>query len=643
MTKHLFLILTILTGASSARASSFWPNNPTPPTSSDAQSVNLGLRFYSTSAGSVTGMRFYKGLSNTGTHVGTLWTGTGTKLASVTFANETASGWQQANFSAPIAITANTVYVVSYLDTKGGYAYTQYYNWTGLSADPLKISGANPGVYVYSTSTVFPTSTYASTNYFVDVLFTAGTTPPPPPPPPPTTSSLVAAYGFNETSGTTVSDSSGYGNNGTTTNTVWSTLGKNGGAISFNGSSSRVNIADSASLDLTSGMTLEAWVRPETLSGWDTVILKEQSANLIYALYANTDTNRPSAHVYVGGDIDTRGPSQLAANTWTHMASTYDGTTLKLFINGVQVSSRAVGGNILTSSGALRIGSNAVWGEYYSGLIDDVRVYNRALSAAEIQTDMATAVGGTITPPPATYTISGSISGAASVLVTRTGTSSGSVTTSGAYSFAGLVNGTYVLTPTKSGYTFSPNSATVVVNGASMTAPTFVATAVPPPATYTISGSVSGAASILVTLSGPSSGSVTTSGTYSFPGLANGTYVVSPSKSGYSFSPTSASVTVNGASVAAPTFVATANPVPIQHSVDLSWTASTSTNVVSYNVYRTAAAGGTYSKIATSASTSYTDSTVASGFTYYYVTTAVDNSGLESGYSNQATAIIPTP
>jgi hypothetical protein len=114
---------------------------------------------------------------------------------------------------------------------------------------------------------------------------------------------------------------------------------------------------------------------------------------LIYSLYANTDTNRPSGHVYISSELDTRGTAAVALNTWTHLATTYDGTTLRMFVNGVEVSNRAVGGNIRTSTGVVRIGGNGVWGEYFSGLIDDVKIYNRALSASEIQADMNTAVG----------------------------------------------------------------------------------------------------------------------------------------------------------------------------------------------------------------------------------------------------------
>ena len=87
--------------------------------------------------------------------------------------------------------------------------------------------------------------------------------------------------------------------------------------------------------------------------------------------------------------LDARGAAQLPLNTWTHLAATYDGATLRLFVNGTQVGSRALTGALLTSTGVLRIGGNAIWGEFFQGRIDEIRIYNRALSPGEIQADMA--------------------------------------------------------------------------------------------------------------------------------------------------------------------------------------------------------------------------------------------------------------
>ena len=207
---------------------------------------------------------------------------------------------------------------------------------------------------------------------------------------------LVAAYNFDAGAGTGVADLSGNANTGTLANATWTSAGHTNGALSFNGASALVSVPDAASLDLRDAMTLEAWVNPTALgTGWRTVLLKEQPpGNLAYALYANTDTTRPSAHVFTSGSEKMlKGPSALALNTWTHLAASYDGTTLRLYVNGTQVASTGAGGAIASGNGALDIGGNTIWKEWFKGTIDDVRVYNRALTAAEIKTDMNTPVG----------------------------------------------------------------------------------------------------------------------------------------------------------------------------------------------------------------------------------------------------------
>src|SRR5207245_7665367 len=112
-------------------------------------------------------------------------------------------------------------------------------------------------------------------------------------------------------------------------------------------------------------------------------------------LYSRNHTGPPNALVLVGTAPDSylRGTSTPALNSWTHVAATYDGATLRIYANGVLQASKAVSGAITTSTGALRIGGDSVWGEWFAGLIDDVRVYNRALTATELQTDMNTPVG----------------------------------------------------------------------------------------------------------------------------------------------------------------------------------------------------------------------------------------------------------
>jgi hypothetical protein len=224
------------------------------------------------------------------------------------------------------------------------------------------------------------------------------------------TPGLVAAYGFEEPSGTAAVDSAAGLNPGTLSGPTRSASGRFGAALAFDGVNDRVDVADSASLDLTTGMTLEAWVRPDS-GGWRTALLKERPGGLAYALYSSTDSNTPSAELRTSASPETRGPSALPTGTWSHLATTYDGATLRLYVNGTQVSSKAVTGSLAVTTGALRIGGNAIWGEYFAGVLDEVRVYNRALTAGEIQTDMGRAIVATDTTAP-TVTVGGACGGA---------------------------------------------------------------------------------------------------------------------------------------------------------------------------------------------------------------------------------------
>lgn len=349
ITFKLALPMFFVVCAHAIAQTSFWPASAIPgrEATHDPKSVTLGLKFYSDVPGTITAVRFHKGWRNSGTHVGALWSNSGTRLATVTFSGETWSGWQQATFPSPVSIAANTTYVVSYSAPNGNYAYDSYYSWSSLSAGTLHVADGSPGVFAYGGGTIFPGSSWNRTNYWVDVVF------------------------------------------------------------------------------------------------------------------------KPAA------------PN----------------------------------------------------------------------------------------PPPT-------------------------------------------------------------------------------PSTYSISGTVSGSGGAALTLSGPVSRSTTTtSGPYTFSSLPNGLYVVAASKSGYTFNPPTASVTINGRSITGVNFAGTAAPNPIPHTVSLRWNPSTSSNIRGYNVYRAAVAGGAFGKLNASpmSATSYVDSTVASGRTYYYVTTTVNTNNLESAYSNQAAAVVPSP
>ena len=156
-----------------------WSDSAVPKVAADSDSspVELGVKFKSDIAGYITGVRFYKSATNTGTHVGSLWTASGALLARGTFTNETASGWQQLTFSTPVAIAANTVYVASYHTDVGHYAGDNgFFATAGVDSPPLHALkdgayGGN-GVYVYSGAPAFPIQTWSASNYWVDVVFT---------------------------------------------------------------------------------------------------------------------------------------------------------------------------------------------------------------------------------------------------------------------------------------------------------------------------------------------------------------------------------------------------------------------------------------------------------------------------------------
>ena len=157
---------------------SVWNPSVAPRTldSFDGTPVEVGMKFRSDVAGSITGVRFYKAPANTGTHIGHLWTSAGTLLGDATFTDETTSGWQQASFSKPIPIAANITYVVSYFAPNGRYsADTGGLSSAGVDNAPLHalregVDGPN-GVHLYGSISGFPSSTFNSTNYWVDVVF----------------------------------------------------------------------------------------------------------------------------------------------------------------------------------------------------------------------------------------------------------------------------------------------------------------------------------------------------------------------------------------------------------------------------------------------------------------------------------------
>jgi hypothetical protein len=250
-----------------------------------------------------------------------------------------------------------------------------------------------------------------------------------------------------------------------------------------------------------------------------------------------------------------------------------------------------------------------------------------------------------------TWGISGTVSPSSSgsgTTLTLTGAAGGTATgdSSGNFSFTGLLNGTYTVTPSRSGFTFTPASQTVTVSGANVTAVNFTAQPVP---TWSVSGTVSPAASgagTVLTLSGGASGTTTadSGGNFTFTGLANGMYTVTPSKTGLTFTPASQTVTVSGANVTAVNF--TAQPVPTWSvSGTVSPAASGAGTVLTLSGgasgTTTADSAGNYT-FAGLANGTYTVTPSKSGFTFTPASQAVTVSGGNVPAVNFTVQPVPT-
>ena len=238
------------------------------------------------------------------------------------------------------------------------------------------------------TPTVSPTATPTPT-----VSPTATPTPTVSPTVTPSQSGPVAAYGFDEVSGTSAVDSTGNGNTGTISGASRVSEGMYGGALSFNGIDNVVVVSNSASLALADQMTLEAWVFPTAIAtGWHAIVHKQTDAWYLHVSGPDGLMQPVGGAILNGGERWASSPITIPLNTWSHLAITYDGTTLRLYINAAQVASQAISGTIEVNSDPVRIGGNTYPNQFFQGVIDEVRIYNRALTQTQIQSDRNIAV-----------------------------------------------------------------------------------------------------------------------------------------------------------------------------------------------------------------------------------------------------------
>ncbi len=402
---------------------------------------------------------------------------------------------------------------------------------------------------------------------------------------PPAPSSLVAGYSFDEGLGASAADASGNGNTGAIGAAAWIPTGRFGSALLFNGTSAFVTVNDSASLDLTTGMTLEAWVYP-TVGGnvWRDVIYK--GPNDVYYLEGSSDSGAPAA----GGIFSSPlyGTSALPLNVWSHLAATFDGSNLRLYVNAVQVSSTVVFAQITTSNGALTIGGDASYGQHFAGRIDEVQIHNTARSPSEIQADMNTPVGAPGPPDTQAPTV-------------PTGLSATPVSA------------------TQINLAWTASSDNVGVTG------------------YRVERCLGAGCSNFVQVAAP------TGTTYSDTGLAAATsysYRVRaadavPNLSGYSS--VQSATTQPPPDTQPPTVPSGLSATPVSASqINLAWTASTdNVGVTGYRVERClGAACSNFVQVGTPAGASFNDTGLAAATTYRYRVRAADAVPNLSGYSS---------
>lgn len=190
---------------------------------------------------------------------------------------------------------------------------------------------------------------------------------------------LVAAYSFDEGAGDTLTDVSAGENTGTIHGAQWSRTGKYGGALYFDGIDDYVAIPDTQALEITNSITIAAWVYPLNNSGWRSIVHKINANKLDYGLYSSTEQNTPGGFVYTTTENAAMGRDTIPNLAWTHLASTYDGVALRLYVNGNLIQTTPVTGNINVSQGNFFVGGSALWGDYFQGRIDEVRIYDQAL------------------------------------------------------------------------------------------------------------------------------------------------------------------------------------------------------------------------------------------------------------------------
>jgi hypothetical protein len=212
------------------------------------------------------------------------------------------------------------------------------------------------------------------------------------------TSGPVASYALSEGAGMTVADTSNDNAGELTAPSSWTAGGRFGNGLLLAGDTEGIRVPASSSLDAASGLTLEAWICPASVAGYPKIVWRDGDGGSPYSLaMAFGNGTLVFSVLTTKGSFRVFAYSSLAANVWTHVAGTYDGASLRLYIDGTLVNSASASGTIVPGTRDLWLG-RAPWGEGFTGRYDEVRIYDRALTAVEIARDRDTQVNG-LDPP----------------------------------------------------------------------------------------------------------------------------------------------------------------------------------------------------------------------------------------------------
>jgi fibronectin type 3 domain-containing protein len=581
--------------------------------------LNLGVRFQSSEAGTISGIRFWKDVNNTGTHVGTLYTDTGTQLAQATFSGESASGWQQVNFTA-VSISANTTYVAAYHSINGHWSRSvSYFASSGYTNSPLSSpeNGTNSeynGQRLYSSSVAFPGAANGyGDNYWVDVVFNPGTGGNPPGVPTNLAGTAASVSQINLTWTASTGSPTGY------------YVYRNGAKVGS----------------------------PSTNSYSDTGLAAATQYSYYVAAYNSYGTSGDSSTVYVTTQTPAA-PTNLQGTpvsssqinlTWNASSGA---TGYQVFRNGTQVGTPST--NSYSDTG---LAASTQYSYYVTATA------NGAASGDSSTIYVTTLAAGSAPPVPtnlvATAASSSQInltwnssSGATGYQVFRLGVQVGTPSTN-SYSDTGLSNSTeysYWVTATSSGGTSAPSAMAYMTTNNSGSAP---------PAPTNLAGTAASSTSVVLTWTPQTDAA----GVTSYNVYRNSTEVGTVSMSGYSlttYTDTGLSANTqysyyvvaedansvlspNSSTIQVTTLASNSNAPPAPTNlqgrassstqIDLIWTPSVdSAGVTSYNVYRNS------SKVGSAASTAYTDTGLAASTQYSYYVVAVDAGSRTSGNSS---------